>query len=716
MIYQGQCITVKALDNGIAELCFDAQGSVNKFDQATVQELKEAGAKLVSESGITGLIITSAKSTFIVGADIMEFTSLFEKSAEEIAAWTVESNQAFNAIEDLPFPTVAAINGMALGGGFEMALTADFRIMGASAQVGLPETQLGIFPGFGGTVRMSRLVGVDNAVEWIAAGKHQRADKALKVHAVDAVVADEQLRDAALDLLGKAIAGEIDYQTRRSDKKGTLKLNKMEATMAFQTNKAGVFKEAGKNYPSPMLAVTAIEEHGFLERDEALKVEAKYFAQAAKTPQAKALVGVFINDQYVKKVIGKWEKQSTKVDQAAVLGAGTMGGGIAYQSASKGTPIIMKDINDDALEVGMHEAAKLLSKLVDRGRMKPLEMGKVLSAIRPTLNYGDFSNVNLVVEAVVENPKIKKIVLKEVEEKTERDDVVITSNTSTISIDLLAEDLEKPEQFAGMHFFNPVHKMPLVEIIRGAKTSDETIATVVAYAKKMGKTPIVVNDCPGFFVNRVLFPYFGAFDLLLKDGVDFVKADKVMEKFGWPMGPAYLTDVVGIDVSVHAGDVMAEGFPDRLAPPSTDGFIGTLFKENRLGQKNGKGYYSYEPDRRGRIKKVVDETTYTLLKATAAELKEFDAEDIIARLMVPMCNEVARCLEEHIIASPQEADMALLMGLGFPPFRGGVCRHLDSIGLDQHLALCEKFSGLGAMYQAPKLLKDMAAAGKKFFG
>ncbi len=715
MIFQGQCITVKKLENDIAELCFDAQGSVNKFDQTTIKELTEAGKKLLTESNIKGLLVSSAKNVFIVGADIMEFTALFKESEETIVNWTLQSNEAFSAIEDLPFPTVTAINGMALGGGLEMALSTDFRVMAQSAQVGLPETKLGIFPGFGGTVRMSRLIGVDNAVEWIATGKHMRADRALKDHVVDAVVADIHVRDAALDLLTKAIAGNIDYKARRTQKTSPLLLNKMEATMAFQTCRANVFQQAGTNYPAPMEAIATIEEHSTLARDEALKVEAKHFAKVAKTPQAAALVGVFINDQYVKKVIGKWEKQSTKVDHAAVLGAGTMGGGIAYQSAATSTPILMKDINDHALEVGMHEASKLLAKEVDRGRMTALDMGKVLSNIRPTLNYGDFSNVNLVVEAVVENPKIKKLVLKEVEEKTERDDVVLTSNTSTISIDLLAEDLNKPEQFAGMHFFNPVHRMPLVEIIRGSKTSDETIATIVAYAKKMGKTPIVVNDCPGFFVNRVLFPYFGAFDLLLRDGADFQKVDKVMEKFGWPMGPAYLSDVVGIDVSVHAGDVMAEGFPDRIQSAS-EGFVGTLFKADRLGQKNGKGYYRYEQDSKGRPKKIADEATYELLKTKATAKQDFSADEIIARMMVPMCNEVSRCLEEQIIASPQEADMALLMGLGFPPFRGGVCRYLDTIGLEQHLALCDKYAHLSKAYEAPQILKDMAAQGKKFFG
>jgi 3-hydroxyacyl-CoA dehydrogenase/enoyl-CoA hydratase/3-hydroxybutyryl-CoA epimerase/enoyl-CoA isomerase len=489
----------------------------------------------------------------------------------------------------------------------------------------------------------------------------------------------------------------------------------MEMTMAFTSSMAVVGAQAGPNYPAPMLAIKNMQEAATLGRDAALEVEAKYFAKAALTPQSNALIGVFLADQGVKKAAGAWEKKSKKeIKQAAVLGAGIMGGGIAYQAAYKGTPIVMKDIRDDALALGMNEAGKLLSKQVEKGRMTPAKMSETLGRIRPTLNYGDFGGVDIIIEAVVENPKVKKAVFAEVEGLV-RDDTIIASNTSTISISLLAEGLKRPQNFVGMHFFNPVNMMPLVEVIRGKQSSEEAVAATVKLASKMGKTPVVVNDCPGFFVNRVLFPYFAGFHMLLRDGADFQAVDKAMEKFGWPMGPAYLMDVVGMDTAVHAAAVMAEGFPDRMSHDWKN-TTQVLVADQRYGQKNGKGYYVYAPDKKGRPKKSVDPATYDLIKDVVAPRKEFTPEEIVARCMVPMVNEVARCLEEKIVASPYEADMSLLYGIGFPPFRGGACRYIDQTGVASFLATADKLASLGKLYEAPKLLRDMAASGKKFFG
>jgi 3-hydroxyacyl-CoA dehydrogenase/enoyl-CoA hydratase/3-hydroxybutyryl-CoA epimerase/enoyl-CoA isomerase len=421
-----------------------------------------------------------------------------------------------------------------------------------------------------------------------------------------------------------------------------------------------------------------------------------------------------MNDQLLKKKAKDYDKKAKPTNKAAVLGAGIMGGGIAYQSALKGTPIMMKDINEAGIELGLNEANKLLAKRVEKKKMKPAAMGEALNRIRPTLSYGDFGDVDTVVEAVVENPKVKKMVLADLEDQV-TEDTIITSNTSTISIDLLAEDLKRPENFLGMHFFNPVHMMPLVEVIRGSKTSEEAVATVVAYAKKMGKTPIVVNDCPGFLVNRVLFPYFAGFAGLVRDGGDFTKIDKVMEKFGFPMGPAYLLDVVGIDTGVHANEVMAEGFPDRMKGDFKSA-MEVMFENERYGQKNGKGFYVYETDKRGKPKKVVDETTYELIKPVVADAKEFDAEEIIARCMIPMCIEVARCIEEGIVDTAAEADMGLIFGIGFPPFRGGACRYMDSVGMADFVALCDKYAHLGNLYKATDRMREMAANGESYFG
>ena len=553
MLYKGDTLYLDWLEDGIAELVFDAPGSVNKLDTATVASLGEAIGVLEQQSDLKGLLLRSNKAAFIVGADITEFLSLFLVPEEQLSQWLHFANSVFNRLEDLPVPTIAAVNGYALGGGCECVLATDYRLATPDLRIGLPETKLGIMPGFGGSVRMPRM-----------------------------------------------------------------------------------------------------------------------------------------------------------------LGAGIMGGGIAYQSAWKGVPVVMKDINDKSLTLGMTEAAKLLNKQLERGKIDGLKLAGVISTIHPTLDYAGFDRVDVVVEAVVENPKVKKAVLAETEQKV-RPDTVLASNTSTIPISELANALERPENFCGMHFFNPVHRMPLVEIIRGEKSSDETIAKVVAWASKMGKTPIVVNDCPGFFVNRVLFPYFAGFSQLLRDGADFRKIDKVMEKqFGWPMGPAYLLDVVGIDTAHHAQAVMAAGFPQRMQKDYRDA-IDALFDANRFGQKNGLGFWRYKEDSKGKPKKEEDAAVEDLLAEVSQPKRDFSEEEIIARMMIPMVNEVVRCLEEGIIATPAEADMALVYGLGFPPFHGGAFRWLDTLGSAKYLDMAQQYQHLGPLYEVPEGLRNKARHNEPYY-
>ncbi|WP_043532472.1 fatty acid oxidation complex subunit alpha FadB [Litchfieldella xinjiangensis] len=715
MIYQGNAISVATNGDGIATLTFDLKDeSINKLSGAVVTELGDAVEALQKEKGIKGLVIASAKDAFIVGADITEFHGMFEKGDDEILAMLEHVHGIFNAIEDLPFPTVTALNGLALGGGCEVALTTDFRVMSESARMGLPETKLGILPGWGGCVRLPRMIGADNAIEWIAGGTENKADAALKMGAVDVVVPGDQLEAAALDILLRANQGELDYRARREDKQGPLKLNAIEQMMAFETAKGYVAGKAGPHYPAPIEAIKVIQKGAGEGRARAQAIESKGFAKLAKTDVCFNLVGLFLNDQVVKKKAGQYEKKGGKVAQAAVLGAGIMGGGIAYQSASKGTPILMKDIKEEALELGLKEARKLFSKQVERGKLNTGKMAEQLANIRPTLSYGDFGHVDLVVEAVVENPKIKDAVLTEVEGLI-GDNAILTSNTSTISINRLAQNLKRPENFCGMHFFNPVHRMPLVEVIRGEKTSDAAVGATVAYARAMGKTPIVVNDCPGFLVNRVLFPYFGGFSFLVEQGADFQRVDKIMEKFGWPMGPAYLLDVVGMDTAVHANEVMAEGFPERMARDSKTA-IQVMYENDRLGQKNAKGFYAYEEDRKGKPKKVSDDQAYALVKQVVKEQKELSDDEIIARMMVPLCLETVRCLEDGIVGTPAEADMALIYGIGFPPFRGGALRYIDATGVAEFVALADRLADeLGPLYAPTDKLRQMAKSGERFY-
>ncbi len=715
MIYAGKAFTVSALEDGIVELKFDLQGeSVNKFNRLALTELREAVDAIRADNSVRGVILSSGKGVFIVGADITEFTEMFALPDEQLIEGVMEVNRTFSAFEDLEVPTVAAINGVALGGGLEICLSADYRVMADSAKIGLPEVKLGIYPGWGGTVRLPRLIGADNAIEWIAAGKEARADEALKVRAVDAVVSADKLHDAALDLLRRAISGELDYKAKRQPKLEKLQLNPIEQMMCFESAKGFVAGKAGPNYPAPVEAIKSMQKAANMTRDKALEVEAKGFAKMAKTSACASLVGLFLNDQALKRKAKDHEKIAKPVKQAAVLGAGIMGGGIAYQSAFKGTPILMKDVREEGIELGLNEAAKLLTRRVERKRMDVAGMAKTLNAIRPTLSYGDFGNVDIVVEAVVENPKVKHAVLAEVEEQV-GENTIIASNTSTISINYLAKALKRPQNFVGMHFFNPVHMMPLVEVIRGEHSSDEAVATTVAYAQKMGKNPIVVNDCPGFLVNRVLFPYFGGFAKLVSAGIDFTRIDKIMERFGWPMGPAYLMDVVGMDTAYHARDVMAEGFPERMKE-ARETAVDVLYKAERLGQKNGKGFYAYETDKKGKPKKVVDESITELLAPVVYDKRELTDEDIINYMMIPLCLETVRCLEDGIVETAAEADMGLIYGIGFPPFRGGALRYIDSIGVAEFVALADRYADQGAMYQPTEKLREMAKNGQSFFG
>ncbi len=728
MTFEGQAVQVLPLDGGFVELRFDLKNdSVNKLNTLTLGELKQALAGLLPQRGtpggaaqhplaqekLRGVLVTSGKDVFIVGADVTEFVPLFNRSEEEIAGFLRNGQAIFSLLEDLEAPTVAAINGFALGGGFELCLAASYRAMSSEAKVGLPETKLGIFPGWGGTVRLPRVAGADTAIEWIAGGEQYGAADALKAGAVDAVTAPADLREAALTMLEDAADGKLDWRARREEKKTPLKLDPIEAGMVFLGGKAFVAGKAGPNYPAPVAAIESIEKGASRTRDEALAIEATLCAQLAKTGTARSLVSVFLGDQAVKKIAKKHTKLARPVKRAAVLGAGIMGGGISYQSASRGVPVLMKDIAPLALEQGMGEAVKLLEKQLERGKLKTSQLAMTLAAITPTLSYGDFKAVDFVIEAVVENESVKKKVLAEVEGAMP-EGAILASNTSTISITRLATALKRPQSFCGMHFFNPVPRMPLVEVIRGERSGEEAIATAVAYAQAIGKTPIVVNDCPGFLVNRVLFPYFAGFMRLVQDGVDYERIDKVMEKWGWPMGPALLLDVIGIDTAVHADKVMAAAFPDRMGHEGRTP-IEALLEANRMGQKNGRGFYAWKPEKKGPPSKQGDPATQALVygRGNKAELA---ADEIVERTMLPMLLESSRCLEEKIVATPVEIDIALLYGLGFPPFRGGIFRWADAVSAGSLLKATEKYRGLGALYAPTAQLSALAASGKGFHG
>ena len=713
-LFAGKCMRVIALDNGLLELQLDAEGAgVNVLNSATVAELTQSLDAIEAAAEVKGLLITSTKPVFIVGADITEFGGVFGLPKEEMKTHFAINNDNLNRLERLPFPSVVAINGFALGGGFEFCLACDYRVMSSAAKIGLPETGLGIIPGWGGTVRLPRIAGLEVASLWVASAKHQSAKAALAAGAVDSVTEPEQLRDEALNVLSNAIANSEEVEQRRKVKDSALPVSLDDAKAAVESAAGGVLKAMAKQ-----VAPKAVAEHIIASSQksftEALEMEADCFCDLAAGYQARALVGNFLNDQYLAKIGKGYAKQSTKaLNKAAVIGAGIMGGGIAYQNALRGIPVVMKDINQPALDLGMSEAEKLLSKSVSRGRMTEEKSQEILSSIEPTLEMESLADVNMVVEAVVENLKVKEMVLAELEDAIP-EDAILVSNTSTIRINRLAESLKRPENFAGLHFFNPVHAMPLVEVIRGEKTSDETVAGLVDYVLKLGKKPVVVNDCPAFLVNRVLFPYLIGFERLLVDGIDYQQVDRVMETWGWPMGPAYLLDVIGIDTADHCLEVLAVDLPGRMSR-SEGGSINGLYKAECFGQKNSKGYYNYVRNEKGRAAKVPSEESVALVKSNVKQQLDLSDDDIVMRCMLPMAIEMARCLEEGIVDSPAEADMSLLYGLGFPAFRGGIVRWMDEVGLAELVAASDKFSYLGESYKVTETMREMAKDGRTYY-
>jgi 3-hydroxyacyl-CoA dehydrogenase/enoyl-CoA hydratase/3-hydroxybutyryl-CoA epimerase/enoyl-CoA isomerase len=437
------------------------------------------------------------------------------------------------------------------------------------------------------------------------------------------------------------------------------------------------------------------------------------FSNVAKTQAAASLVRIFINDQVLKKK-GKTEANlSRPLQRAAVLGAGIMGGGIAYTSAVRKTPVIMKDIAQKALDLGTTEAKNLLARQVQSGRMDQARADAVLASIKPQLDYSEFDTVDVVVEAVVENINVKRSVLREVEAVV-RPDTVLASNTSSLVIADMANVLQRPENMVGMHFFNPVHMMPLVEVIRGPQTSEQAAATIAMYARAMGKTPIIVRDCPGFLVNRILTPYAIGFMQLLRDGADFVKVDQVMEDFGWPMGPAYLQDVIGMDTAAHVFDTISAGYGERMRIGFKNA-IKVLVEHGHLGQKTQRGFYQYSADAKGRLQKQFTADTQTLLQPFVAAPRDFSEAEIIERTMLPMMLEAVRCLEEGVAESAAEIDTALLLGLGFPRYLGGPLQYADWLGLKHVVARCEHYQALGSLYAPTAKMLAMAAQGKSFY-
>jgi 3-hydroxyacyl-CoA dehydrogenase/enoyl-CoA hydratase/3-hydroxybutyryl-CoA epimerase/enoyl-CoA isomerase len=715
-LFQGDSIQVRRLDDGFAELCFDRQGdAINKLDARTVDEFQRATRVIAADGDVRGVLVSSAKDVFIVGADIAEFGEMFRQPAEHMARDVYAKNGIINAFEDLAVPSVVAINGFALGGGLELALAASFRVMSNDAQVGLPEVKLGLFPGFGGTVRLSRVAGPAVAVEWIAGGRPSRAASALAAGVVDQTCDPAALRETALTLLRSAADGHADWRARQQRKREPVPRQPTELRSLFDGALADVDARSPKHQPAAAIAVRMMSRAVTCTRAEALRLESAAFAEVAKTQAAASLVRAFFNEQLLKKRFKSYGQGARPVKSMAVLGAGIMGGGIAYTSALRGTPVRLKDIAPPPLALGMKEASRQLARQVKTGRLDQAKADAVLATIHPQLDDAGFGEVDLVIEAVVENLSVKHQVLSALEGVV-RPDTVIASNTSSLRIDDIARPLARPENFVGMHFFNPVPVMALVEVVRGERTSDAAVSTAVAHAVRMGKTPVVVKDCPGFLVNRLITPYVSGFLQLLADGADFAEVDRVMEAFGWPMGPALLQDVVGMDTGGHVGDVIAAGYPQRMRPVTRNA-VKLMVEHRRYGQKSGAGFYRHGLDPSGKPVRSPDPEAQALVATLQFDgPRTFGEAEIVDRLMLPMVIEAAHALEEGVVATAAELDMALTLGIGFPAYLGGALQYADWLGLAEVVARCERLGGLGPAYEPTARMREMAATGARFHG
>lgn len=666
--------------NGIATVTFDLPGEkVNKFSTPVMNEFKALIQKL-STSSYKFVVFKSAKSKiFIAGADIEEIKAL---NTEEAVRHAVGGGQEImNMVEDLPMPTMALINGACAGGGCEFILACDYRIASddSSTRIGLPETQLGILPGFGGCVRLPRVVGIQAALDVILAGKLLAAKKALKIGLVDYMVHPNLLESFAEKEIEKILASGKGKRRKTFKAKGLVGklLEGPLKGIVFNAAKKATLKATKGHYPAPLEAMQVIcKTYGMSDRAKALEIEKDHFVRCALTDISKNLIHVFYLTEMVKKSSGVADKnvKAKPVKNIGVLGAGTMGGGIAYVAADKGIGVRVKDISHDANVKALKHAYDLWKKLTKKKVIDNYQFAQKTSLVSTTLDFSGFKNLDVVVEAIVEDMNIKKKVIGETA-KNMREDAIIVTNTSSLSVTEMADGHPRPEYFAGMHFFSPVHKMPLVEVIRGPKSSDETIATVFELSKKMGKMPVVVKDGPGFLVNRLLLPYMAEAAFLLTEGMDIESVDKAYLKFGMPMGPFELMDSVGLDVGAKVLKIFSKAYPDRVeVSPIMDKLAAN---KARLGQKTNLGFYKY--DHNGR-KTEVDQTVYAEL-GLSARTNPYDAQECVERGVFAMINECCLALDaDKIVETPHEVDLAMIMGTGFPPFRGGLLKYADSVG------------------------------------
>jgi 3-hydroxyacyl-CoA dehydrogenase/enoyl-CoA hydratase/3-hydroxybutyryl-CoA epimerase len=693
--------------NGIVRIVFGRpEDKVNVLSPDILQELGDLLDSVRGREDVRGLIFSSATpGNFIAGMDvevIASFTDAF-KAAEGARFGQI----VFQKIDDLPVPSACAINGACLGGGTELALACTVRVAAdvKAVKIGLPETQLGIIPGFGGTQRLPRLVGLVPSLDLILSGRTLDAKRAERIGLVDLVTPEAYLERETIKLLVKAASG-----VKRSRSFGARLVESTPPLRKFVIGKARKTAEAKaspENYPAPFRALEAIDAAFSMPMSQGLDLEARIVGELVPTRTSKNLMWLFKSQSALKKDPGGIVALPRKVRRSAVLGAGIMGGGIAQLIADKRIPVRVKDLRPDALLTALRQASKIWRDQVQRRRLSPREMRQRLGFISPTLDDSGLAKVDIVIEAVVENLDVKQKVLAAIEERIGAR-TVFASNTSTIPISDIAARAVRPERVVGMHFFNPVHRMPLVEVIAGQRSSPEAVSTVHAFALELGKVPVVVRDAPGFLVNRILMLYFNEALRFLSEGVTIEAADRAMAEFGLPMGPFALMDEIGLDTAHHAAAVLEGGFGKRIGAATP--ILQAVVASGRLGKKNGKGFYQYRGGKRTRPDPAVAK-----LAGTAQPL-QLPVETLQERMVLAMVNEAAVCLEDGVVREPRDLDVAMVYGTGFPPFRGGLLRYADSIG---PAVLVDRLARLadaqGERFRPAGLLRDMVREERRFY-
>ncbi|MBI1797618.1 MAG: enoyl-CoA hydratase/isomerase family protein [Candidatus Eisenbacteria bacterium] len=707
---------VEPAARGIAHLVMDhPDRSVNVLDADAIADLERALAELEARAGLRGVVLRSGKrGSFIAGADIAAIGGLTDR--EQVLALVRRAHAAFARLATLGSPTVAAIDGVCLGGGTELALACDSRVASEESrtQIGLPEVLLGIFPGFGGSQRLPRLVGLSAALDLILTGRALDARRAARIgliaRAVPAAWLIERAEERLEALIALPAARRRDRYRSRGFAAWCVDRTPFGQTLALNRARAMTRARTGGHYPAPLAAIDVIERTLRLPLEAGLAIEAARVSDLVVGPVCKSLVRIFqLSERAKKDAVADPAIAPAPVRTLMLVGAGVMGGGIAELVSRHGIEARVRDLKPEALTHALVTARGVIAERLGRRRMPAAERERErraqMARIQPTLELTGAGRADFAMEAVVEDLDVKRRVFAELEVRM-RDDAVLATNTSSLSVDALAAGLAHPERLCGFHFFNPVHRMPLVEVVRSARTSDRTLATAVALARALGKTPVVVADSPGFVVNRILMPYLGEAIAMLGEGYAIADVDLAMRRFGMPMGPFEVLDEVGLDVALKVAGVLGRAFPDRM-PPATA--LETLVAAGRLGRKTGAGFYRHRGGRRR-----PDPALRSLLRLERG--RRVPGGDTLAeRMVLAMINESARCLEEKVVADAGAIDLAMVFGAGFPPFRGGVLRHADSIGLARVEArLIALKAEKGERFTPAALLSRLAASGGTF--